>query len=93
MSSVLGFSSILNEVDMVVFVGFEFDWERDHVFNEFVLAVEHNLWSELVVINTVLGTIMIKSKKLELTIRNLSLKEFLMDLVGGVLDNDQKFGF
>lgn len=93
MSSVLGFSNILNEVDMVIFVSFEFNWERDHVFDEFVLAVEQYLWSELVACYVVLSTIVIKTKEFEFTIRDLSLKEFLMNLVGRILNNNQKLRF
>ena len=93
MSSVLGFSNILNEVDMVIFVSFEFNRERDHVFDEFVLAVEQYLWSELVACYVVLSTIVIKTKKFEFTIRDLSLKEFLMNLVGRILNNNQKLRF
>lgn len=93
MSSVLGFSNILNEVDMVIFVSFEFNWERDHVFDEFVLAVEQYLRCELVACYVVLSTIVIKTKKFEFTIRDLSLKEFLMNLVGRILNNNQKLRF
>ena len=93
MSSVLGFSNILNEVDMVIFVSFEFNWERDHVFDEFVLAVEQYLRSELVACYVVLSTIVIKTKEFEFTIRDLSLKEFLMNLVGRILNNNQKLRF
>jgi len=93
MSSVLGFSNILNEVDMVIFVSFEFNWERDHVFDEFVLAVEQYLRCELVACYVVLSTIVIKTKEFEFTIRDLSLKEFLMNLVGRILNNNQKLRF
>lgn len=78
---------------MVIFVSFKFNWERDHVLDEFVAAVEHNLWGELVEFNFVLGTVVIKTKKFEFTEWDLSLKEFLMDLIGGVLNNHQKFRF
>lgn len=78
---------------MVIFVSFEFNWERDHVFDEFVLAVEQYLRCELVACYVVLSTIVIKTKEFEFTIRDLSLKEFLMNLVGRILNNNQKLRF
>lgn len=93
MCSILAFTKVLNEVDMVVFVSFEFNWERDHVFDQFVFAVEHNLRGELVEFNAVLSTIVIKTKEFAITIWDLSLKEFLMNLVGRVLNNHQEFRF
>ena len=93
MCSIIAFTKVLNEVDMVVFVSFEFNWERDHVFDQFVLAVEHNLRGELVEINVVLSTIVIKTKEFAITIWDLSLKEFLVNLVGRVLNNHQEFRF
>lgn len=91
MGFVLGFTEILDEVDMVVLISVEFDGERNHVFDDSVLAVEHNLWGEVVEINMVLSTVVVETEEFELAVRNLGLEELFVGLVGRVLNNHQKF--
>jgi len=79
-----------HEIDLVVLILIKTNWERNNILILPIFTIEEHLWLKLIIFNQFRCTIRQQLLHLEVTVWDLDLEQRIVDLVSGILCDDNE---